>query len=52
VAAAYGVLRPEGTAERATFVIDKAGIVRFAEVHDMGRVPDRGPALEVLKGLA
>ena len=52
VAAAYGVLRPDGTAERATFVIDKAGVVRYAEVHELGRVPDRGPALEVLKGLA
>ena len=51
VAAAYGVLRPDGTAERATFVIDKAGVVRFAEVHELGRVPDRGPALEVLKAL-
>ncbi len=48
VAQAYGVLRPEGTAERATFVIDKQGIVRHSEVHDIGRVPDRAKAIEAL----
>ena len=52
VAEAYGVLRPEGIAERATFVIDKMGIVRHAEVHDIARVPDRSKALEALKSLA
>ncbi|HEU4724605.1 MAG TPA: peroxiredoxin [Candidatus Eisenbacteria bacterium] len=52
VARAYGVLRAEGFAERATFVIDKQGIVRYAEVHDMGRVPDRSKALEALRSLA
>jgi peroxiredoxin (alkyl hydroperoxide reductase subunit C) len=51
VAAAYGLLRSEGYSERATIVIDKSGIVRFVEVHEMGRVPDRGPAIEVLKAL-
>ena len=52
VAKAYGVFRAEGFAERATFVIDKQGIVRYAEVHEMGRVPDRAKALEVLGGLS
>jgi peroxiredoxin len=52
VATAYGVLRPEGVAERATFVIDKMGIVRHAEIHDIARVPDRAQALEALKSLA
>jgi peroxiredoxin (alkyl hydroperoxide reductase subunit C) len=52
VAAAYGVLRPEGVAERATFVIDKMGIVRHAEIHDIARVPDRTKALEALKSIA
>jgi len=51
VAAAYGVLRPEGFAERATFVIDKQGIVRHAEIHDIGRVPDRSKAMEALRRL-
>lgn len=52
VAQAYGVLRPEGTAERATLVIDKQGIVRHSEVHDIGRVPDRAKAIEALGKLS
>ena len=51
VSAAYGVLRSEGYSERATFVIDKKGIIRYAEVHEIGKVPDRGPAIEALKAL-
>lgn len=52
IAKAYGVFRAEGFSERATFVIDKQGIVRYAEIHEMGRVPDRTKALEVLSGLS
>ena len=51
VARAYGVFRPEGFSERATFVIDKQGIVRYAEVHELGRVPDRAKAIEALGAL-
>jgi peroxiredoxin (alkyl hydroperoxide reductase subunit C) len=51
VATAYGVFRSEGFAERATFVIDKKGIVRWAEVHEFGKVPDRSKAIEALKAL-
>ena len=32
VAAAYGVMRPQGMAERALIIIDKAGIVRYIDV--------------------
>lgn len=39
VAHAYGVLRSDGTAERALFVIDKAGIVRYMDVHDINVMP-------------
>ena len=35
VAEAYGVLRPDGAAERATFVVDPDGIVRHASVTDV-----------------
>jgi mycoredoxin-dependent peroxiredoxin len=51
VATAYGVFRAEGYSERATFVIDKKGTVRWAEVHELGKVPDRSKALEALKAL-
>ena len=51
VAAAYGVLRKEGMAERATFIIDKAGIVRYAAVHEISAVPDLEPVFAALAGL-
>jgi peroxiredoxin len=40
----YGVLRSDGTTERALFVIDKKGIIRYIDVHDINKRPD----LEVL----
>ncbi len=39
VAATYGVLRSDGTSERALFVIDKKGIIRYVDVHDINRRP-------------
>ena len=39
VAASYGVLRSDGTAERAIFIIDKNGIIRYIDVHDINRRP-------------
>ena len=35
----YGVLRSDGTSERALFVIDKKGIVRFVDVYDINEMP-------------
>jgi peroxiredoxin (alkyl hydroperoxide reductase subunit C) len=35
----YGVLRSDGTAERALFVIDKTGIIRYIDVHDINKRP-------------
>lgn len=40
----YGVLRSDGVSERALFVIDKEGIIRYIDVHDI----NKRPALEVL----
>jgi peroxiredoxin len=39
VAAKYGILRSEGTAERALFVIDKKGIIRYIDVHNINERP-------------
>ena len=39
VAGTYGVLRGDGTAERALFVIDKKGIIRYIDVHDINERP-------------
>jgi len=52
VAKRYGVLRSDGTAERALFVIDKKGIIRYIDVHDINKRPpleDLVTALEKLK---
>ena len=44
VSGKYGVLRSNGTSERALFVVDKLGIVRYIDVHDVNERPN----LEVL----
>ena len=44
VAFKYGVLRSNGVSERALFVIDKKGIIRYIDVHDI----NKRPRLEVL----
>lgn len=51
VSKSYGILRPEGFSERATIVIDKAGIVRAIEVHDIGILPDHDKLLEALRSI-
>ena len=39
VAKQYGVLRSDGFAERALFVIDKHGVIRFIDIHDINKKP-------------
>ncbi len=39
VAQKYGVLRHDGVSERALFVIDKAGRIRYIDVHDINEMP-------------
>ncbi|MCX5854167.1 MAG: redoxin domain-containing protein [Deltaproteobacteria bacterium] len=51
-AAAYGVLRSDGTTERALFIIDKKGSIRYIDVHDINKRPpfeDLVKELEKLK---
>ena len=40
----FGILRGDGTSERALFVIDKKGVIRYIDVHDI----NRNPGLEAL----
>jgi glutaredoxin len=40
VAQAYGVLRSEGYSERAIFIIDKSGIIRYVDVHNIDEQPN------------
>lgn len=44
VAERYGVLRSDGVSERALFVIDKKGIIRYIGVNDI----NKRPRLEIL----
>ena len=39
VAQQYGVLRSDGVSERALFVIDKEGIIRYSDVHNINERP-------------
>jgi len=39
VASRYGILRSDGTSERALFVIDKKGIIRYIDVHNINERP-------------
>jgi mycoredoxin-dependent peroxiredoxin len=47
----YGVLNPRGMAERAIFVIDKDGIVRYIDVHELKEAPDETVLFEELAKL-
>lgn len=43
-AAEYGILRGDGVSERAIFLIDKQGMIRYIDVHDI----NERPSLEML----
>ncbi len=50
VAKEYGVFRSDGFTERAVFIIDKEGIIRFIQVSDINKKPDPSVcALELKK---
>ena len=44
----YDVLRPEGYSERAIYVIDRQGIIRYVDVHDIDTQPDNDELLKVI----
>ncbi|TVM32298.1 peroxiredoxin [Oceanidesulfovibrio marinus] len=49
VAKKYGILRSSGMAERALFVIDKQGVIRYIEIHDINTRPDLGKLMNALE---
>ena len=51
VAQQYGILRGDGRSERAIFVIDKDGILRYARIHDMDEQPDNDELFRVLSAM-
>ena len=46
-----GILRGDGTTERALFLVDKKGIIRFIDVHDINERPDLGVLLQAVKSV-
>jgi len=49
VAKKYGVLRKEGYTERAIFIVDKKGIIRYIDIHDINHQPDNEVLLNELR---
>jgi peroxiredoxin (alkyl hydroperoxide reductase subunit C) len=45
----YDVLRSEGIAERAIFIIDKKGIIRYIDVHDINDDPGMNAVIRTLE---
>ncbi len=51
IAQEYGVLRSDGTAERAVFLIDKKGIIRYISVHDINERPNLEALVRAMEAL-
>ncbi len=52
VASLYGVFdEKSGRSERAVFVVDKSGIIRYIDVHNIGEQPDEEQIFEALEKL-
>jgi len=51
VAKKYGVLRSNGVSERALFIIDKKGIIRYIDVHDINKRPPLEDLVNALEKL-
>ena len=50
-ASAYGVMRSDGTTERALILVDKQGIIRWIHVSDINIRPDLGMIVKSLEQL-
>src|SRR3954467_8022218 len=51
VATQYGVMRGSGTVERAIFVVDKSGVIRYIDIHDIAEQPPTDKIMEALDKL-
>ena len=49
VAQKYGILRSDGVSERALFVIDKKGILRYIDVNDINKRPSLEDLIKALE---
>lgn len=46
-----GILRSNGVSERALFIVDKKGVIRYIDVHDINRRPSLGDIARELEKL-
>ncbi len=51
VALLYDVLRSEGIAERAIFVVDRKGIIKYIDIHDINEDPGINAILRILEAI-
>jgi len=51
VAKRYGILRSNGVSERALFIIDKKGTIRYVDIHDINVRPPLEDLIEALEKL-
>ncbi len=51
VAEQFGVLRSSGVSERALFLVDKEGIIRYIDVHDINARPNLGDLVQAMEQL-
>lgn len=48
----YGVWKEDkGISERANVIVDKQGVIRYIDVHDIGEAPDNEQLRDVLREL-
>ena len=47
----YGVLREHGMTERAIFIVDKQGIIRYIDIHAFDSQPSNDELFAVLEAL-
>jgi alkyl hydroperoxide reductase subunit AhpC len=51
VAQKYGVLTEDGFCDRVIMIIDREGVIRFIDNHDIDDVPDNDDLFKALKAL-
>ncbi|NDV61788.1 redoxin domain-containing protein [Puniceicoccales bacterium CK1056] len=51
VCSEFGILRSDGTSERALFVIDQEGVIRYIDIHNINERPPLEDLIEALKKL-
>lgn len=51
VATKFGILRSDGTSERALVVVDKRGTIRYLDVHDINKMPRLEDLIKALEGV-